>query len=139
MILMGGLSRARRGATALEFGLVASIFLPLCLGIIGGGLLMWTKAALQSAAALTARCTAIQSTRCTDIAEFAVAQAATWTFPGIIAPADVHHSVVCRSTVPFVKVTIICRFWAGSVLPPPLNRITLDANAYFPASAPSCP
>jgi hypothetical protein len=63
---------------------------------------------------------------------------ASWAFPGIISPADVQHSIVCRSTVPFVKVTIVCRFWAGGLLPPPLSGMTLSADAYFPANAPSC-
>ena len=132
------LARGRSGATALEFGLVAGIFLPLCLAIISGGLLMWTKGALQSTASLTARCAAVESANCNNVPEFAVATAASWLFPGVIAPADVQHSIVCRSTVPFVKVTITSTFWSEGVLPQPLNKIILVADAFFPASAPPC-
>jgi Flp pilus assembly pilin Flp len=139
MIRFTDLARGRSGATALEFGLIAGIFLPLCLAIISGGLLMWTRGALQSTASLTARCAAIESTNCGNVPEFAVATAASWLFPGVIAPADVQHSIVCRSTVPFVKVTITSMFWSGGVLPRPLNRIGLSADAFFPANLPSCP
>jgi Flp pilus assembly pilin Flp len=138
MIRTRNLARERSGATTLEFGLVASIFLPLCIAVISGGLLMWTKAALHSTASLTARCAAIESSKCSNISEFAVATAAGWVFPGIISPADVQHSIVCRSMVPFMKVTIISQFWARGVLPSPLSGMTLTADAYFPANAPSC-
>jgi Flp pilus assembly pilin Flp len=132
------LTRERTGATALEFGLVAALFLPLCLAIIGGGLLMWTKGALQSTASLTARCAAIEAPHCSNIANFAVATAAGWVFPGIIAPDDVQHSIVCRSTVPFMKVTITSHFWSRGVLATPLSGVTLSAVAFFPMGAPVC-
>jgi Flp pilus assembly protein TadG len=135
---LADLRRAQSGATALEFGLVASLFIPLCLAIIGAGLLMWTRGALQSVAAQTARCAAIEAANCPDIADYAVSAAATWTFPGVINADDVQQSVVCRFAVPFVMVTITSRFWAGSALPGPFSGITLSSVAYFPTTAPSC-
>jgi Flp pilus assembly pilin Flp len=135
---LAGLRRERTGATALEFGLVAALFLPLCLAVIGSGLLMWTKGALQSTASLTARCAAIEAPHCSNIANFAVVTAAGWVFPGIIAPDDVQHSVVCRSTLPFMKVTITSRFWSRGVLARPLSGITLSVDAFFPTVAPIC-
>jgi hypothetical protein len=121
---------------------VASLFIPLSLAIIGAGLLMWTRGTLQSAAAQTARCAAIDATNCPDIADiatYAVRAAEYWTFPGVISADDVQQSVVCRSAVPFVMVTITCRFWAGTVLPAPFNEITFTSVAYFPTPALSCP
>ena len=134
------LATERRGAAALEFALVASIFLPLSLGIFDAGLLLWTKGALQSTAAMTARCAAISSPDCTDARLFAVTTAGNWIFPGVISSINVTPApaIVCISTVSYMQVTITCLFWAGSVLPPPLNNKTLTAVAYFPVVAAPC-
>ncbi len=130
----------RRGATALEFALVASVFLPICLGILDAGLLLWTKGALQTTAALTARCAAIASPTCADIQQFAVTTAGSWVFPGIISKVDVSPapSVVCIANVPFMTVSITTRYWAGTILPPPLSGKMLTSVAYFPASITPC-
>ena len=127
------LRNARRGAAALEFALVAGIFLPLCLGIIDAGLLFWTKGALQSTAALAARCAALASAICADTQQFAVTTAGNWIFPGIIGKADVSSATVCTSHVSYVRITITSRFWAHGLLPAPFSNETLTATAYHPA------
>ena len=123
----------RRGAAALEFALVAGLFLPLCLGILDAGLLFWTKGALQSTAALAARCVAIASASCPDPGAFAVTIAGNWIFPGIISKPDVTKTTVCTSTVSYTKITITTKFWAGGLLPPPFNNRSLTVTAYHPA------
>ncbi|MEA2741605.1 MAG: hypothetical protein QOH05_4912 [Acetobacteraceae bacterium] len=130
----------RDGATAIEFALVAALFLPLCLAIFDAGLLLWTQGALQSTAALTARCAAIASPVCTNPQQFAVTTAGNWVFAGIISAVDVvpAPAVVCIAPVPFLKVTITSQYWAGTVLPPPLNGRTLTAVAYFPVAGAPC-
>ncbi len=130
----------RRGATALEFALVAGVFLPLCLAIFDAGLLLWTKGALQSTASLTARCAAIASPDCADAQQYAVTTAGNWIFPGIITKVDVSPapSIVCLAGASFMKVTITCQFWAGALLPPPFNGKTLTSVAYFPVASPAC-
>ena len=140
MICLRSLVRERSGATALEFALVAGVFLPLCLAIFDAGLLLWTQGALQSTAALTARCAAITSANCTNTQQFAVNTAGKWIFAGIITVANVSPApaIVCIASVPFMKVTITCPYWAGVVLPPPLNGHTLTAVAYFPVAASAC-
>lgn len=132
--------RTRSGTAALEFALVAGIFIPLCLGILDTGLLMWTKGTLQSTAALTARCAAISSPDCADARQFATNMAQAWIFPGIITALDVTPApaVVCLAHAPFMLVTITCKFWAGTVLPYPLNGKILTAVAYFPVAAVPC-
>jgi uncharacterized membrane protein len=129
-----------RGATALEFALIAAVFIPLCLAVLEAGLLMWTKGALQSAASLAARCAAITSSSCTDVQQFAVTTAEAWVFPGIIDKTNVTPppSVVCRGGVSMEMVTITSRFWAETGLPPPFNGKMLTAVAYFPTSAAPC-
>jgi Flp pilus assembly pilin Flp len=132
------LYRARSGAAAMEFGLIAGIFVPLCLAALDGGLLLWTKGALQSSAAMTARCTALSSANCTDVQQFTVDSATSWVFSGIIAKTDVSVATTCMSHISYISVTITCRFWASSVLPPPLNRLTLTSVAYHPNSGTPC-
>jgi hypothetical protein len=140
MICFRKLPRRRGGATAVEFALVAGLFLPLCFAIFDAGLLMWTKGSLQSVAALTARCVAISSANCTNAGQFAVTSAGNWVFPGIIVAANVSlpSATVCISGASFIKVTITCPYWAGALLPPPLNGRTLTAVAYFPVAAAPC-
>ncbi|HTV45630.1 MAG TPA: TadE/TadG family type IV pilus assembly protein [Stellaceae bacterium] len=53
------LSRARDGATAVEFALVAPLFLALVFGTLEFGRLLWTEQALQETAIAGARCVAI--------------------------------------------------------------------------------
>ncbi|MGH7059321.1 MAG: TadE/TadG family type IV pilus assembly protein [Stellaceae bacterium] len=53
------LARARGGAAALEFALVAPAFLALLIGTIEFGRLLWTWQALQETAGAGARCMAI--------------------------------------------------------------------------------
>jgi Flp pilus assembly protein TadG len=140
MICFGKLRCARSGSTALEFALIASVFLPLCLGILEGGLLLWTQGALQSAAAFTARCAAIASPDCTTgitptTQKYAVAAAQNWVFPGIISTANVvPTTTACTSGVIYQKVTLTSAYWAGGLLPPPLNGLTLTSVAYFPVA-----
>lgn len=132
--------RDRKAATALEFALVGSIFIPLCLAILNTGLLMWTKGALQSTAALTARCAAIRSPACTDSRAFAVTTAGRWVFPGIIANVDVTPAptVVCIAHAQFMMVTITSSYWAGVTLTAPFSGKTLTSVAYFPVVAAAC-
>lgn len=130
----------RSGTAALEFGLIAGVFIPLCLGVFDGGLLLWTKGALQSTASLTARCAAITSPSCTDAQQFAVTTAGSWIFPGIITKLDVSPApaIVCLAHASFMMVTITCRFWAGGILPPPFNSSVLTSVAYFPVATAPC-
>ncbi len=131
---LGNLLRRRDGATAIEFALVAVVFIPLCLGILDAGMLLWTQGALQSTASLAARCAAISSPACTNPQQFAVTTAGNWVFANIITTANVTPTpaVVCIAHVSLMTVTITCPYWAGLVLPPPLNGRTLTAVGYFP-------
>lgn len=128
----------RSAATAVEFAIVASIFIPLCLGTLDAGLLLWTKGILQSTAARTARCAALGTTACSDPRQFAVTTAGNGAFPSIIAKANVAQPVsVCMSSAQFTKVTITSAYWAAVAMPAPFARTTLTAVAYFP-TATSC-
>jgi Flp pilus assembly protein TadG len=136
MIGFGNLRRARSGSTAVEFALIAGVFLTLCMGILEAGLLMWTQGALQSTASLTARCAAIASPDCTTGTtpqQYAVAAAQNWVFAGVVTTVT-PTTTACTSGAIYQKVTITSAYWAGGFLPPPLNGKTLTAVAYFPVS-----
>jgi Flp pilus assembly pilin Flp len=126
--------RDRAGATAVEFAVIASVFIPLCLGSLDTGLLLWTKGILQSTAAATARCAAIASSACTDIAQFAVTTAGNWAFPGIIQKANLTPAPgsVCLSHQPFIRVTIASPYWNGAGLYSWFSSMPLTVTAYFP-------
>jgi Flp pilus assembly protein TadG len=117
MTCLGNLRRHRNGSAAIEFAMVAAVFLPLCLAIIDAGLLMWTQGTLQSTASLTARCAALTSPLCTNPQQFAVTTAGNWVFANIITVANVTPipAVVCIAHVSFMRVTITCPYWAGTV------------------------
>jgi hypothetical protein len=113
--------------------MIASVFVPLCLACLDAGLLLWTKGILQSSAAGAARCAAIGSTACSDVRQFAVTLAGNWSFPGIIAGADVvGPTLVCVAPTQLAKVTITSNHWANAIIPALSGSTTLTAVAYFP-------
>ncbi|MHA6718807.1 TadE/TadG family type IV pilus assembly protein [Sphingomonas sp. RS6] len=66
-----------RGATAIEFALLAPVFLMLLFGIIEVGRMVWVKQVLTETAYSSARC-AVLASRCkstTDVQSFATARA----------------------------------------------------------------
>lgn len=58
------LARCSRGATALEFALIAPPLLMLLIGTMDVGRLLWTRAALHDAVARAARCVAVTPEIC---------------------------------------------------------------------------
>jgi Flp pilus assembly protein TadG len=138
MSIVRHLYQTRSGAAAMEFGLIAGVFVPLCLAALDGELLLWTKGALQSSAATTARCAALNSSNCTDVQQFAVDSATSWVFSGVIDKTNVSVATACVSHISYKFVTITCQFWARTVLPPPLNGLTLTSVAYHPNSSTAC-
>lgn len=108
----------RRGASAVEFALVAPVFLLLLLGIIELSRLVWTSHALYETAIATARCMAIPQLECEDggvydqkrSMSFARAKAAMWIIE--LDPVDVtlDRDVTCNGLEGFSKATIQYRF-----------------------------
>lgn len=78
-----------RGASSVEFALVAVLFLIVTFGIIWLGFSMWSRNALQFVANTTARCHAIASPQCPNVREFAVDLASRWVFSNVIKSEDV--------------------------------------------------
>jgi Flp pilus assembly protein TadG len=74
----------RSGASALEFGLLLPVFIPVMFGIVQVGQAFWTQTALQHAVEMAARCATINSANCgsTSLTQtYAATQAYGLTFP----------------------------------------------------------
>ncbi len=61
---LGRFGRDVRGASAVEFAITAPIFCMILIGIVEGGLLLWTQIGLQHGAQMAARCATINTTIC---------------------------------------------------------------------------
>ena len=57
-----------RGVTAVEFGLIAPVFIAFLFGVINLGVLMDVQASLHYAAEESARCASVKTTVCSDAA-----------------------------------------------------------------------
>ena len=69
------LLRCRRGATAVEFGLIAAPLVLMLFGVTETARFYWTTASLQSAAQQTARCMAVPDPACATSGAYSAAQA----------------------------------------------------------------
>ncbi len=61
--------RNQAGASAVEFGITAPIFFMIIVGLIEGGLLLWTQIGLQHGAEMAARCTTINPGICGSVGQ----------------------------------------------------------------------
>lgn len=125
---------ARRGETALEFGILGMVFILLLLAPIEVGLMIWTGSTLQATAAQTARCAAIGSSMCTDPKAYAVALAGQWIGPNVISAQNVTvaTTTTCHSaTGNFEQVIITASIWSGTLLSP-IAAGTQTVSACFP-------
>lgn len=131
------LAHDTRAAAAVEFAVVASMFLVMVVGAIELGLQWWTRDCLQMTADLTARCVALGA--CSDDpAGFAKGQAADWALPGAIASLSVDDSATsCHGMGVqggrFVMVQIHSDFWSG--LPFPFFASSWSVSACYPQAS----
>ena len=124
------LPRDRRGTTTLEFAMIASMLFPLTFASLSVGALVWTRGTLQSVAAETARCIAINA--CTDATSYAETSAGKWLPAGAATTLGVEVLSGCNSAAGSSKgVTITSAFWQNLPLPPPFNK-NLSVTACYP-------
>ncbi len=101
-----------RAATAIEFALLAPVFLSMMFGIIEGSRFLWIRQSLTEVAFSTARCTSV-STDCdtpTHRAAFATARAQSYGQALTAADIDVTSNTVCNTAPGMVKVMLSTRF-----------------------------
>lgn len=102
-----------RGATAIEFALLAPVFLLLLFGIIEVGRLLWVKQVLTEASFSAARCAALGTTACkaaSDVQAFAAARALRWGLKLDSAQVGYTASTTCDGNAGMVQVTVSYAF-----------------------------
>jgi Flp pilus assembly protein TadG len=62
------------GTSAVEFGIILSVFVSMMFGILNISIVLWTLGSLHYAAETAARCAAVGSASCTDPAAYALSQ-----------------------------------------------------------------
>jgi len=119
------LSRCRRGATAVEFGIVFPLFLIMTLGIMEMSRAMWIKASMQYAVERTARYYMVNNTKTTaelvtyadaELDAVGVTYAVTFaaaldtsTTPNTMTVTGSYNFQVLATIVPFPDVTLTAR------------------------------
>jgi Flp pilus assembly protein TadG len=120
--------RDERGATALEFAILAPVFFLIIFGIIAFGLLFWTQVGLQHGAAMAARCASNNTTLCPNGNPSAVTNYAMQQALGLSLPASTftYSTPACGN-----QVSASLAFVFPDILN--LRPLTLTAQACFPA------
>lgn len=132
--MIPGLRRDRRGASAVEFALVAPILLAFILLLVEGGRMLWTQQALQEVASATARCMALGAEGCETpgaTQTFARARALERGVALTGATVTLQSDQTCSGEAGMVRAAIALPFEAaGGLLPG--GPATLDASACYP-------
>ena len=136
------LRRACGGATAVEFALVAPVFLALVFGVIEYSRLLWTEQALQQAAIDGARCMAIPQTACASSGSYNATNTTShiqqvgsqW---GVLIPTagiSLSANTACGGTTGFSQVTITTTFTSPvpQLVQLALGGTSLTATACYP-------
>jgi Flp pilus assembly protein TadG len=127
-VILGKFCRDERGATALEFAILAPVFFLLIFAVIAFGLLFWTQVGLQHGAEMAARCASINAALCPTTNSSAITSYATQQALGLTLPANTYSYAVqsCGN-----QVTGSYTF----VYPDIFNfgPLTVTAQACFPA------
>jgi Flp pilus assembly protein TadG len=124
----GRIWRDRHGATALEFALLAPVFVLLIFGIIALGMLFWTQVGLQHGVQMAARCASVNTVLCPNSDPNAITAYATQQALGLSLPVSTFaYSVPACGN----QVSASYTFQFPTILN--LNPLTLTARSCFPA------
>ncbi len=147
MIRRGGrcIGSCQAGTAALEFAMAVSPLLLLMLGIIEGGLLLWSWQALEGAAIDAGRCAALDATSCQNVAttpanttSYAASAAQARGLGSVtssnvsVATGTAAQALCGNTTAGVVAVTLTYKFKMIGFIPLPS---TLTAAACFPLSS----
>jgi Flp pilus assembly protein TadG len=121
-------ARDQRGASALEFALIAPAFFLFIFGIIELGLLFWTQVGLQHGAEMAARCASINTKLCLTNDPGTITTYATQQAYGLTLPASTFtfSTGACGNQVSASYLFVFVGL-------PNLRPLTLTAHSCFPA------
>lgn len=132
-MMLARLFRSQRGATVIEFAVLAPVFIVMLIGLIEFSRAYWVSQTLQEVAYHTARCMTLDDACDTEEKrnEFALERAGSYA---IVIEADditINAGVTCRSRPNSNAVAIETAFSSSmqGLLPTPA---TLRAEACFP-------
>lgn len=138
MTRAGRLGEDARGATAVEFALVAPTFLALLFLLLDGGRMLFTKQALNELAAASARCAALKPAGCVstgDVQGWAVSRGlARSRLKLTVAMVTVSQAATCNSVSGMARVTIAMPYRKSmtTLLPQSATGSSLTATSCFP-------
>lgn len=128
------LARCQRGASALEFALLAPLFFAFLFGLIEVGRLLWVSQSINEIAFSTVRCMSTSSSCATTptIQAYAVQRAASYSLTVVGANVVTASNVACDGNANSNRVTItyVVNSITGNLLP--LLPSTLVAHSCFP-------
>ena len=127
----------RDGSVLLEFAIVSSALVMILFFIVGLGLTLWAKAALQAAASQTARCLAIQSPLCANPQNYASSLVNDWGAAGITGTLSVtpQLNTTCNNAVGrFSAVTVTGTQNLVQSISPSLSGVVLSATSCYPSA-----
>ncbi len=128
-----GVGVCRLGATAVEFGIVAPLFLAMTLGMVEMGRAMWIKASLQYACEETARYYMVNNGATTTTLK---AQALTYLADtGVTIATNPFTPTIDTSTTPDT-MTITATYSFNALVPfIPFPDVTLNAKSVVRANS----
>jgi Flp pilus assembly protein TadG len=136
------LFRAKDGASAVEFSIVAWPFLLVVIGVLEFGRALWTREALQEAAMAGARCMGVLQSNCatggsydpTKTKSYVRSIASGWSVALPVADISSTNGVSCGGVPGFSRVTINYAFQtvAPGVMRALSGGVTLSTSACFP-------
>ena len=131
---MRRISSCEKGATVVEFALLAPVFLTFLFGTIEGSRIMWTKHTLDEVAFATARCMSVSTACETQGAQqaFARDRAADYGIDIALADVTLKANADCRGFPDSSRVTITHQFDSvmGGIMPDLAAK--LEADSCFP-------
>lgn len=112
MIALPRLLQCARGATVVEFALIAPVLFLVMFGIIEGSRMVWTRQTLEEVAYATARCMSVDTACATqsDQQTYATTQAGGYGVTIVAADVAPQINVACNGFAGSSKVTITHTF-----------------------------
>lgn len=106
------LASDREGAIAVEFAILAPVFLMMLLGLVEGGRALWMEQSLGEVAYSTARCVSYDTTCSTSTAQknYAISRASDYALAVQASQVTITTNTTCSGNSGAVKVTISVPF-----------------------------
>ena len=120
-------AKANSGTSALEFAIVAPVFLTMLLGVAELGRLAWTQSSLQYAVERAARCASLGLSQCATTADIQSYAAASLDTTSVAASSFAVSN--CTNNGTQVSISLPFTFILRNLFP---WQLTLTSQACYP-------